>query len=325
LTPLESDTVFGHICWAMEYLGIFTGDKNVSRFLEKFNGPEPPLIISNAFPEGYLPFPLLPPMSKDEKKELENEFKEKMKDQTGGESNRGMKLEFEHCLKRYSRHKFVSLDTFFKHRHQVSYFHLYRDMVLDRFPLPLHEPQTANVDHNAIDRISGRVLEGMFFSSPATFYPPQMTLCIYLKTDFFTPGDLQAIFGYIGANGFGADKTTGHGRFDYELIEGLPFGQVNDFNAYLLLSNTNPSILDRHAVYYSARTKFGRVGGEYSMLAGKSPLKNPVVILEPGAIVKSGEPVEYLGENFHDIHPQFPGICHYGIGFPVPLRLYHET
>lgn len=325
MTPIESDTLFGHICWAMEYLGIFTGDKYITAFLEQFNGPEPPLIISSAFPEGFLPFPLLPPMPPNKKEELETLFIEKRQKQTGDFDRGAARLEYIQCLKQLARHKYISLETFERFRRGLNKYDLYQAMLNNEFPVYPHELQIIDVNHNAVNRITGEVNEGKFFSGSTVFYPEGMKLSIYLKTDFFSEEELKALFGFIAVNGFGGDKTTGHGRFDFQLKAGIPFTDMEDFNAYLLLSNTNPSILKKHPVYYAGRTKFGKVGGEYSMTEKVSPLKNPVIILEPGAIVKTNETVEYFGENFNGIHPQLPGIRHYGIGFPLKMRLADET
>jgi CRISPR-associated protein Csm4 len=315
MTSIESDTLFGHMCWAMEYLGIFNNEKKLSSFLDLFDKAEPPLIISNAFPDGHLPFPLLPLLSIDEKSKLEAEFLKKPKTDKPG---------FIRWLKRLSRQKTISVETFLRFRQSFSKYDLYLAALKGEAPEYPEEFQVVEVNHNAINRITNEVIEGKFFSRKTTFYREGAVLSVYLKTGFFTGAELNAIFGFIAINGFGGDKTTGHGRFEFELTEGLPFQEMDDFNAYLLLSNTHPSVLKRGEVYYSARTKFGKVGGEYSMNARFSPLKNPLILLEPGAVVKTGEPVDYFGENFDDVHPQLPGIRHYGIGFPVKMRLKDE-
>ncbi len=67
VTPLQSDTLFGHLCWAMRNRD---GPERLTGFLDDFRGNSPPLLIYDALPEGRLPAPLLPPMSRQEVRNL---------------------------------------------------------------------------------------------------------------------------------------------------------------------------------------------------------------------------------------------------------------
>lgn len=325
LTPIESDTLFGHICWAMKYL---EGSKKVSTFLEEFDGQTPPLIMSGAFPKGCLSFPLLPPFSKEEMPNLEALFLDKGK---------GDKFDFIQWLKKLSRQYYINLDTFLKYRQAFSKYDIYTAILkgeLSEFRFSKIKPssqteeesQTIEVHHNAINRITGTVEEGRLFSTSSTFYKKDTWLDVYIKTGYFTSEELAEIFGFIAANGFGADKSTGSGRFEFKLREETPFNDIDDFNAFLLLSNTHPSVLQKYKdYYYTTQTKFGKLGGAYSSNAKYSPFKNPVILLQPGSVIYSSESIEYCGENFKEIHPQLTAVQHYGIGFPIKMRLKNEA
>ncbi len=56
LTEFQSDTVFGHLSWAVKYL---YGNNKLSDFLNASKTSEPPFICSSAFPQDYLPYPVL--------------------------------------------------------------------------------------------------------------------------------------------------------------------------------------------------------------------------------------------------------------------------
>lgn len=335
LTPMQSDTIFGHICWAMVYLRIFNGDKSLAAFLDRFTQSEPPLVISNAFPDGYLPFPILPVSARDKQKSIKKLFTEKIsKEGKDVEKNKEVNLAYEQWKKRMARQKYIAIETFMQYRNSFDFYQLYSDVLAGhlreyRFSQNSDsvskesESETIEVHHNAINRLTNQVIEGRFFSRATTFYRPGVTFVVYLKTDYFSKEELEAIFSFIGQSGFGGDKTTGYGQFSYQLEEGITFLEgepVEGFNAYMLLSNTHPSVLQGHEVYYSMCTKFGRVGGLYSMDAGISHLKNPVILLEPGSVVITNQVYEYFGENYQGIHPQLPQLRHYGIGFPVQVR-----
>lgn len=329
LTPLESDTLFGHICWALEYLGGFTGSKNLINFLDEFNKQNPPFIMTNAFPAGYLPFPLLPPFTNEEKLDLRDRYIEKGK---------GDEFGFIQWLKELSRQKYIALDTFSQYRRDFSKYDLYAAVLEGtlsgyRFSksnqdaaaeVQEEDSKTVEVYHNAINRITGTVKEGQLFSKNSTFYKQDVTFHVYLKTGYFTLEELKKIFEYISLNGFGADKSTGSGRFEFELEPGVPFNDIEDFNAYLLLSNTHPHILQHHSSYYTTQTKFGKLGGTFSTNSKYSPFKNPVILLNPGSVILSQEPAVFFGENFNEVHPQLSQIRHYGIGYPVKMRLKNE-
>ena len=53
-TPLEADIIWGSIIWALKY---FYGKEKVEETIKEYS-TEPPLIISDGFPAGYLPRPL---------------------------------------------------------------------------------------------------------------------------------------------------------------------------------------------------------------------------------------------------------------------------
>ena len=55
LTPLQSDTIFGHLCWILAYR---KGDKKLQEFLDPFKAGNPPFLISDGFPNDFLPKPL---------------------------------------------------------------------------------------------------------------------------------------------------------------------------------------------------------------------------------------------------------------------------
>ena len=55
ITPLHSDTLFGHVAWAVRYLW---EESRLVKFLGAFqDGSDAPFLISDGFPAGYLPKP----------------------------------------------------------------------------------------------------------------------------------------------------------------------------------------------------------------------------------------------------------------------------
>ncbi|MGC8764836.1 MAG: type III-A CRISPR-associated RAMP protein Csm4 [Brevinematia bacterium] len=70
-TPLQADTLFGHICWGIVYN---KGEKELEDFLNSYD-KNPPLILSNAFPVGLLPKPVLKPAMPQSADSIEGELR----------------------------------------------------------------------------------------------------------------------------------------------------------------------------------------------------------------------------------------------------------
>ncbi|HID74931.1 MAG TPA: hypothetical protein EYP56_02930, partial [Planctomycetaceae bacterium] len=56
-TPLAADTLWGHIAWGIRYR---RGNQALEDWLAAYDGPEPPLVISDPLPHGFFPRPALP-------------------------------------------------------------------------------------------------------------------------------------------------------------------------------------------------------------------------------------------------------------------------
>ena len=62
-SPLQSDTIFGHICWAIRYI---SGEKALKKFLSNYSTYQAPLLVSSGMPKGYVPMPILRPLKPEE-------------------------------------------------------------------------------------------------------------------------------------------------------------------------------------------------------------------------------------------------------------------
>ena len=56
-TSLKGDTLFGQLCWAIRNR---LGEERLNQCLEGYTNNQPFAVVSDAFPEGYLPLPKLP-------------------------------------------------------------------------------------------------------------------------------------------------------------------------------------------------------------------------------------------------------------------------
>ena len=56
-TPLAGDTLFGQLCWALRHR---LGNERLNDLLSGYTQGQPFAVVSDAFPQGFLPLPSLP-------------------------------------------------------------------------------------------------------------------------------------------------------------------------------------------------------------------------------------------------------------------------
>lgn len=297
-TPLHSDTLFGHLCWALRYL---EGEESLKEFLDKLDEDPSAFLLSNAFPEGYLPCPVLEPWSRSEQEAFQKERFPSMPD-----------YEADGKLKTLRRRRLISEKLFDEIKGNLSMVQLYDALHKDK-----EETFCKNVEewHNTISRLSNLVLEGNLFTCGATFYNTDLT--IFVRENYFGKERLHKLFEFIGESGYGANASTGRGRFSCRINEKSLPGADNP-NATMLLSNTIPSPTDPQDGHYNVFTKFCKAGGSYAVRG--EFFKRPVLIIEAGATVM-GQPRAYYGRILRNVHNKYNEIVHYGIGLPLPVRI----
>jgi CRISPR-associated protein Csm4 len=187
-TPLQADTLFGHLCWVLAYT---QGENALREFLQAFDDAHPPLVLSNGFPNGYLPRPLFPAV---------------LAEQQGQDTKDRKKLK--HMTLLDEQWLLSARDRLDEEKIQ----HALEDAGRKD---PWHKELGY---HNTIDRQSNAVRdEGGFFQSLDYHLPPETRLSVYVKTDYFSETALGELFDVVAKGGFGRDKSAGLGAFRFEL------------------------------------------------------------------------------------------------------------
>jgi len=85
LSPLQSDTLWGQVAWAIAYAeGVTEETDACQRFTGRYGkAGDPPLVVSDAFPAGALPMPVLWPLSRAEREWLAVQFYKEATPATG--------------------------------------------------------------------------------------------------------------------------------------------------------------------------------------------------------------------------------------------------
>lgn len=320
LTPILADTLWGLLVWAYRYLH---GESKVSEFIPSDETP-PPLLVSDAFPDDYLPRPVLPLTVEQIQSFLLLE---------GVDKNSEQDLHYIAAAKRW-------LEKSLLPREQVwpvltgerNFLDLLKDGIAEELSSISLAKQKKNElitkvarRHNVIDRKRGssRSENGLYTHQE---HHLSGIWRIYLRT-VFPPEVLRPLFEFVGQNGFGKRASTGCGQFEllgsfekHKLFE-PPAGA----NGFMTLASSfvveKPS--DLAEAHYGFHIRRGKIGPQWGHHQPGDFLKRPLVLFKAGSIFRSSNPNrEWQGKLLRQVHrnPQLP-ICHYGYAFPIACKL----
>ncbi|MFH1672278.1 MAG: hypothetical protein ABIF87_02455 [Pseudomonadota bacterium] len=314
-TPLHADTIFGHICWAYRYLN---DEEDLKIFLSLYdeNPTQPLLLVSNGFPKGYLPKPVIPPINQED---LQKVVKEDERIEASFKIKTIKKADIipKEIFKKLQRNKIRPLDLFAAMYENDNYRGIMREK---------EGHQAVMVQHNTIDRIQGSARRGGLYAQDETFFDPtQSAFEVYLKTSFFSFEELTRIFEFIRMQGFGRDKSTGKGHFSLKIRGGIDLPESAEPNAFMTLSSYVPAKNDPIKGYYNIIHKYGKLGGAYA--AGSpdvynNPFKVPLIMFSAGStfIDDHYNNRRIYGCLLDNVHSN-GGIRHYAYAFPVGISI----
>jgi CRISPR-associated protein Csm4 len=315
LTPLQSDTLFGHLMWALRYLD---GEEKLKEFLERYRSGPPPLLISRGMPQGYLPMPVVPSLPREERLALI----EKLWGSSSTANQRAAVELFREVIQR----AWLPLELWQQLVNGLSPSALFK-LLLEEERLDPHGKSLA-ITRTAVDRITSSGREGQLFVKDETFYPEDQPFDIWFKLSEEAIADglldrLNEWWMRIEATGFGHRKSSGAGAFgrvgDVEPADGqLP--TAGQPNAFATLSAYVPKPGDPVEGHYRTRIKRGKLGEGYAL---PKPWKKPLIMLAPGSIFRThgADVADYYGQLVEGIHWTIEGIVQYAYAFPLPVRL----
>lgn len=319
ITHFQSDTIFGHICWAIRFL-YQNGENKLREFLEAYDKEEnPPLLVSNGFPSDYLPKPIIPPITQTELDTF-----------VGWENRIANSFKIKTIKKLTLIHKsdFEQLQTGI-----ITPFSLFQNMYgsYDTMMKDLANEQGMVVQHNTVNRIKGMVTRGLYAQEETFFGLNTGNFIIYLKTYCFSRKELEGIFAFIGEGGFGRNKSTGKGHFNtVKVNEGIDLREADNPNAFMTLSSFIPRENDPVRGYFHTLLKYGKLGGVYATGASKvnnNPFKKPLIMFTAGSVFYDtdyckGKPYGALLDDVHNSNNK--EIRHYAHAFPIGINLKVE-
>lgn len=280
-TPLVGDSLFGQLCWAIVHR---FGQPRLTELLEGYTEKRPFMVVSDAFPKGFLPLPALPSKFWETKTEKDRKTLKKAQWVKITDAEKSAVKLWQEC----------ALQADFK-------------------------PQKENQDqfHNTIDRQSNTTGEGKFapYSTELTWIGSGQKFDLYIVLDEarFSLEDLKIILEDVGSFGFGRDASIGLGKFRCEDPQVVDFAQQNA-NCYLTLANCAPQGLglNKEHCYYQITTRFGRHGDIHALSA--NPFKKPIILAKPAAIFmpENYQPRLFLGNGLGNVSYAQPEAVHQG-------------
>ena len=296
-TKLTSGTLFGHLCWAVR-------DRDGEAGLTQWLGSQAtaPWLISDGFPKGLLPRPLIRPSAR----------------RPSSASVHARTLAEADDEKKRRRRAWLRVDDFLKLRGDLSEDRLLPHLV----ETPWHTEEQ-RLAHNAIDRQTATTPEsgGLFFVDEDWSFTEEPSRDIYVRTAADVE-EVRSLFGWIGGWGYGRDATWGRGRFTVDRVEPVPTLDAATGNRRLSLSHGTLTTNMRNARYKLA-PHFGKVGSEMAARLTR-PWKLPLLLVRPGTTF---QPVDAgpFGELLAGVHQERADILHDARHLVVPFNEVEAT
>lgn len=275
-SPLKSDTLTGQLlCLYREK----HGEEQLEELIGKMKRGYLPFIFSDAFPHNTLPFPALPPITRQafdkicEKNRLTNKF-------VALNRQKQFKKIF-HC---------IDVEQWRELRKNLSMEALF-EFYLNKFNKSsgLEHKEVVEL-HNIIDRNTGRTLaEGGLFTTENTWYPvekQQATLDVYARVQPDFLNELDDLMERLEMVGYGRDASVGKGHLmihrdacDVSFLDDCPCS-----NYWLNLSTYSSRNSKDLNGYYRVTTKFGKVWSGFGEIR---PFKHPLLVFEAGSVFEN--------------------------------------
>ncbi len=298
-TPLAADTLWGHVAWGIRYAD---GEEALTDWLGAYERDEAPLIISDPFPSGLLPRPILPPRPQKNKCHSRDEQRE---------------------IKKRARRAWIQLGDWKSIAARLDAGSITESVVgVGDFCEPVEAP----VLHAAINRLSGGTAQeggGTLHADTRMFYatPPQFD--VYAVSP--NPANTVRRWLEVGLHaGYGRDATSGLGDLRVVSVEEYEFFVPAEPNAIMLLASASPRRAEPTCGFTRIETRAGRLGGHFALGptpdGTMQPQKHPVTRLERGSILLTNDPPPAIGRLLAGVHSYEP-IRHYSMAPVLPCRL----
>ncbi|MDR1889564.1 MAG: hypothetical protein LBQ81_09355 [Zoogloeaceae bacterium] len=308
-TPLAGDTLFGQLCWAIRHR---FGNDWLTERLAGYTESRPFLVLSDAFPQGFLPLPTVPGAFWVQAPNADRKALKK---------KRWLPLE-------ELASDFRQWQSLARNDAEAAAEILYDGVKADKVALQEITVQP----HNSINRATSTTGEGMFtpYSMAQLWFHPEMRLDLYALIDDarITAQELTEALMDMGKSGYGRDASIGLGKFAIEpdaAFTGLL--SATDANAWLTLAPCAPQGLGLDAAksFYQPLTRFGR-HGDAAVHSG-NPFKRPLLLAKTGSVFtpqnapENLDATRYIGQGLSGVSTSVPEAVAQGYAPVIGIRM----
>jgi CRISPR-associated protein Csm4 len=279
-TTLKGDTLFGQMCWAISYA--FKKDRLATLLKDYREGEKPFLVVSDAFPKGFLPKPKMPSSLLKEKSE-EKKLNRKKIWLTSEALQRGAYTEAK------SDKEVGSNDT-----------------------------QNMQI-HNAINYKTSHTGDGFDPYGLETWNLSPKDIYCLIDENQLSVDELKEVLKLLSEMGYGKKSTIGKGRFSIDTIEEVNID--SRATTFMTLSPFSPKGLEAKNIYYDPFTRFGKFGGSRAYKnAFKKPilLADVASVVEFNEVKMH----QYLGRAISGLSDisEYSDTVHQGYSIVLPLK-----
>jgi CRISPR-associated protein Csm4 len=307
-TPLAADTLWGHLAWGFRYRH---GESALIKWLDRYDAGDPPIVISDPLPAGFLPRPrLLAPPRPTTAPTEEDAARHK----------------------RLAKVEWISHDSWRAVADDLSPTSVIRWLERDDSPdKAAPSLLTTSVMHAGINRLSGGTAQeggGTLYAADQSYGVPSATRYDVWARSAAPADEIGELFEDGLGGGYGRDGATGLGQLRIADVSVAEIPRPNRPNAIMLLGPTIPRRGDPYRGFISFGVRCGRLGGEFAI--GQTPdgashrQKHPVHCLLRGSVLVAEPGPEYMGRVVSGVHEYRP-IRHYGLSLGIPCRLDSAT
>ena len=318
-SKLQSDTIFGQFCWMYKYI---YGEDKLEEILKDYD-KAPFIVFSDGFVGNTLPKPILKPLHID----LLDKLVEKFTD------DKEIAYSLLKKLKKISSMDIEELSPILDSEPLTD------DLVINELLSSMFDKkgnlvqasEKFYIEHhvlkNSVNRILNTTTEGLYQSNEFFI---NSNVEIYVKFDEakIKLDDIENTLENIGKTGFGADKSTGKGRFeilsideDFDLKDYMLPDKNKTKNGFISLSSGLITDDNISLNFGKTFTKFGKLGGERAITGNH--FKNPVILYKPGSTFFINEYKEFYGNATSKVFKDNNGF-HSGFMMPLFVNLEKE-
>lgn len=246
-TPLQGDTLFGQICWAIKYK---YGNEELEKLLNNYEN-KPFLVASDAFPSDYLPKPNLPMRFLDE------DVKNKK------ENTKKTWIKFDDLIK--AKYKSAKNIKDIESRKDFN--------------------TKSNVMKNSLNYLTSKTEKDKFspFGVIEYFIKDYEFDIYFLLSSNFDKNKLLEVMNLLSNLGYGKDISIGKGKFSFNIKDLEEIKIDNKTHTYMSLSAICLENLSCEEVFYTPFTKFGK---NSIQVKKNNPFKKPILLANTSAVIK---------------------------------------